>query len=337
MKPSILTQGVETAEPMPFFGTRVLRAKAILNRTEEQVKTLEEKFGVDRLLQLVNSIDSSYCSIHTEYYREVIRRRPWPNVVRGGSIDIFQDEFERSALIYAEIGFRALEYLADPPSSDLRRIYRLVCASEGLRGQYGKSSPDGLDSRLERCVEQLGSSLDEETIATVGTPTGSLRTAEAALIEDFLELRSHYPEPPTIDQLVGRGGKATDMAMNFLRRHARWRLDSVAKLYAISTGWESKAEYSRSRRLTTAREQQLALTDTPEELHELVDAIVALNFLNLALEPSFGFKGCVGFAHGLIFQLAEQQHGLTAPDPTDVSNDKWELFSATSIQDLPWG
>ncbi len=70
----------------------------------------------------------------------------------------------------------------------------------------------------------------------------------------------------------------------------------------------------------------------PPCLREAVDFVVALNFLNLTLEPSFGFKGCVGTPHGFIFREAEQRGRSNAPVLSEVRLDKWQLFNGIHLE-----
>ena len=63
------------------------------------------------------------------------------------------------------------------------------------------------------------------------------------------------------------------------------------------------------------------------------DALVALNYLNLALEPSFSFKGAPGLLHLLIFE-AGSRNGLNVGSAADqIQRNKWKLFNSYSKEE----
>src|SRR5690606_24277546 len=131
------------------FGAHVNRAVEVLHRVETRVIAREEQFGRAKLLRIANEFDHLALVSHTAYYRRVIRETRWPNeVLADSSISSFIDGFEKSALAYVDVGFQSLNYLNSGEETGFPSAYKAVVASEALRGQFGKSSPDGLDARL---------------------------------------------------------------------------------------------------------------------------------------------------------------------------------------------
>jgi len=54
--------------------------------------------------------------------------------------------------------------------------------------------------------------------------------------------------------------------------------------------------------------------------------------LNLTLEPSYGFKGCVGLPHGVVFRKAKHVESALGINQELVTSEKWSLFNNTSLE-----
>jgi hypothetical protein len=301
----------------------------VLARIDQRVAHLERRFGRARLLNTVARFDKQHFAEHTDYYRSVIRRHRWPNVERESrSASEFISGFARSILAYVNVGFLALKYLANEKNASLSETHRWVAAAEALRGQFGKQSPDGLDAWLDRISDQLSAYVTaEEDLVSLGTPTGSLRSAEAALPEDLESIRSLFPCPPTINDIGRVNREQGNVLWGFLRRHARWNLDTLQKYYNELDISSTGTTCGREHRNTAALNRQATYRELPERARTLADDLVSLNFLNLALEPSFGFKGCVGVPIGIVFRRMEALGESPMPSHERLVDDKWSLLN----------
>jgi hypothetical protein len=323
------------------------RSVIMLARLEQTVSRREGIFGRERLLRTVAAIKESDVAGHVANYRAFIRTNVWPNHVHPTSTEVFFEEYERGAHHYVKVGFEALEYLAGGRTSDgLEQIFRRVVISEALRGQFGKRSPTGLDERLddlvitmEEILGGLGVADIDQALTLLGTPGSSSLTAESLLMNDLRDLRSAFPEPPTIKDIID--DKNNVVAWRFLRRHCRWSIDQLHVAYVAHPAWllTSKIEAAEEFRAHQERERVALLADlraraASREFHELLrvaHAAVTLNHMNLALEPSYSFKGGPGLAHGTVLQIAQKIGAHTLPPPGEIHKEKWRLMSEPNL------
>lgn len=324
--------GFALAEQGPY--TRL--AVEILRLVEARVIGHEERFGRNHLLEVVDRIDPMAFDDHTTYYRKVIRLNTWPNVaLSNADLRTFLLGYGRSALAYVDVGFAALRYVASPSTDSFAAIHDLVLASEALRGQFGKSSPDGLDARLEQQEDiLLGELRDELLLVLLCTPCEPLQSADSAILDDSIAIQAYFRAAPTLQEFTASPYRADESTWKFLRRHSRWSVRQVLKLLGQLQGYEERAREAREERRLQTAARAAVLAELPAGSREVVDGIVALNYLNLTLEPSFGFKGCVGLPHGLVFQEAERLGRSNAPVCADVSRDKWRLFNDTRLEGI---
>lgn len=320
--------GLLTAAPeegpspsVPESSEYMARASRTLRIVEEKVASEEDRVGRRTLLDFINSVDTETCLNHVAEYRTLIRSNTWPNVPQPHlDADGFLIHFERSALAYVTSAFRALRWLQNPDPLRLCEVHREVLASEALRGQYGKSSPDGLDQRLERCMDELAGYLDDEDqLIVLGSLPLPFRSAESALVHDLRALIKSHPNPPNVDALI------EGEAWKFVRRHAQWRIDSLASIYEGMRHHQPDEGEERTRALELTRRRAALIQDLPTRAQELADFLLALNFLNLAMEPAFSFKSGVGLLHGLVFKAAEEL-GST-PTERQLVLDRNRLFN----------
>lgn len=302
----------------------------IVERVEREIVRHEGIFGHDQLLRTVAGFGGEAYATHTGYYRRVIRETMWPHGTWVGSAHAdFLRGYMYSALGYVWGGFEALSFFAGSNDWSIDEVYDDALVAESLRGQFGKSSPDGLDRRLaqleDRFIAEFG---DEDDLILICTPIAPIRTAEAAMLEDFKEFRSVLPKPPTIQDVLNVADYHRAQVWKFLRRHVRWNVGAVAPLYdelvmpiAISED-AARAEQSR-------RWRDRALSRLPAAASALADAITSLNVLNLVLEPAFSFKGCVGLPLGMIFRMVQHAEHQPPLDQVKLLLGKWNLFTLT--------
>lgn len=320
------------------------RSAIMLNVIEANIRDKEEKFGRERLLRTIAEIPRVDRAQHIERYRNVIRSNHWPNEANFSSLDKFLDDYQRSAQIYVSVGFEALDFIAGTSALSLDEIYARVLGSEALRGQFGKRCPSGLDARLDDCVARLEEGLlsiapvsfDEGAIDLLCTPTKPELAAESLLLEDFAQLRDEFSSPPTIDDVLRSTGLRKDIVWNFLRRYVRWGVDELPAYYQhfSSALFDEQLRANRVERSVQAMRRNRLISEITNrcddpvclEILGIATAVTALNHLNLALEPSYSFKGGPGISHGIVFALAEVA-GLKS-SLEQISRIKWELFDA---------
>lgn len=327
------------------------RSAVTLAEVERAIAAHEAWFGRERLLRLVEAVPLSQIVDHVAYYRNVIRDREWPNETYATPLATFLDDYERASLAYVAAAFESMSFLASPIPSELAKIIQLVEASEALRGQFGKRSPTGLDARLDAYESELESVLDQSGIPDAPralellcTPTEPHLCAESMLLEDLINVQLAFPEAPTVEKLIRAHPERAEVAWLFLRRHAKWSLAQMHSWYHELNGEHLKGlvRSARSRRSAMA-DARFTLLDEIAQNHgevvlgrirELANALTFLNHLNLALEPCFSFKGCVGLAHGLVFRLSETITTSTRRQLEDIRSQKWALFSSTDRSQL---
>lgn len=307
---------------LPLMTRLAVRA---VHRTERLCVSLEREFGRERLLRAVDAIDADRARNHVNHYRRLIRTNEWPNAVLGIGDEAFLDHYERAALVYIKAGFNALAFVEDPNVAPLADVHRDVLSSEALRGQYGKSSPDGLDRRLERCEDDLLEHLDhEDELILLGTLPTPLMTAEDYVIRDFVAMQAVVPRAPSLEDVLSLEPEAAEPVWVFLRRHARWRIDSLARAYNElgNCVGDLDADLTRRALATTAR-NELFEALCPEAAR-FADLLTAFNLLNLTLEPAYSFKGGVGLLHGVVFAAAQDL--ASTPTQRQLVLDRQQFF-----------
>lgn len=319
---------------LPVVGSYTAEALRIAARLEQEIIRQEENFGRELLLRTVSAFGSDAYHTHTDYYRRVVRETTWPNGKWvGGMHSDFLRGFEYSALGYIWAGFEALRFFARPGELSLDQVYEDALVAESLRGQFGKSSPDGLDRRLSDLEDQfLQNYGNEDDLILLCTLMPPIRPAENALVNDFTEFRTLLPLPPTIDDILSLPDHFQPNAWQFLRRYVRWNVGAAASLYNelllpnVASQMMSQEENRKSRR-------NIALGMLPESAVTLVDSITSLNVLNLVLEPAFSFKGCVGFPLGMVFRSMNHVERRPALDQVSILLGKMNLFTLMQQRD----
>lgn len=303
-------------------------ALQIIDRVEREIVRHEMILGRAQLLEAVGRFGGQAYATHTSYYRRVIRETVWPHGlwVSGAHSDFLRG-FEYSALGYVWCGFEALRFFMGSSDASIDDVYADALVAESLRGQFGKSSPDGLDRRLEqlenRFLDEYG---DEEDLVVLCTPAAPIRPAETALVEDFAHFRNIFPSPPTIDDVLNVADPYRAKVWQFLRRHVRWNINAAASLYNEFTSAPTTTE-TYARRENDQRQRDRIMAGLPDAAIALADAITSLNVLNLVLEPAFSFKGCVGLPIGMIFRLVQHAERRPPLDQVKLLLGKWNLFN----------
>jgi hypothetical protein len=312
-----------TCEPFLPLTNQALR---VVDRIEREVCKQEIVFGPESLLRTIADFGMQAYSSHTDYYRRVIRETVWPHGIWvAGTHTDFIRGFEYSALGYVWGGFQALRFFAGGSDWQILEVYDDALVAESLRGQFGKSSPDGLDRRLLQLEDQfLAEYGDDNDLILLCTPVAPVRTAETALMEDFRVFRGIFPEPPTVNQILNLAGEHKTSAWQFLRRHVRWSVDAAGQLYQWKPDVLSDDESNRVEHISQSRNRLLA--KLPKTAISLVDAITSLNILNLVLEPAFSFKGCVGLPLGMVFRMAHHVERRPPLDQVKLLLGKLNLF-----------
>lgn len=323
----------------------VSRSALMLRNVERRIAWNEMKFGRQRLLGIVSSMNADDIDNHVDNYRGLIRNREWPNSPRPTPLAQFLDEYEMAALRYIDIGFQGFSTVDDPRTPDIRQLFCMVQASESLRGQFGKRCETGLDTRLKICEDQLIEHLKgavpeiETALVQLCTPAAPYASAEAQLLEDFALVRELFPDPPEATEAIRSAPATFERLWRFLRRHCAWSLHRAKHFYTeIPLNLLSQqliVTRTQHRRFAIERStllRQLA-RDRSEEwmarLNELSTAAMLLNHVNLSLEPCFSFKGGVGLGHGVIFSAAFEA-GLLDQPLDDLNASKWRLFDTAS-------
>lgn len=303
-------------------------ALRIIDRVEKEIVRSEFLFGRERLLRTVLEFGSEAYHSHIEYYRRVIRETIWPHGVWvAGTHADFLRGFELSALGYVWTGFEALEFFTGSRKWDIFEIYEDALIAESLRGQFGKSSPDGLDRRLELLEDQfLHEHGTERDLIELCTPVAPIRTAETCFIGDFHEVSQIFPSPPTIEDVVSLEEAHRETAWRFLRRHARWHVATLDHLYSSMRSCKASTA-DKSRPELEAENQVKSLSSLDPNTLNLVDKIMSLNVLNLVFEPAYSFKGCVGLPLGMVFRMAQHVERRPPLDQIKLLIGKMNLFN----------
>lgn len=320
------------------------RSMMMLSRVETLVTRCEERFGRERLLNTVAEIGDHAREHHVATYRTFIRTNAWPNTLRPSSLRVFHDEYERAAAQYVRIGFEAFDHLAGGGTGDIETVHRRVFASEALRGQFGKRSPTGLDERLddieavlEEKIGGLGLRDIDGALTLLGTPGMNTPTAETLLLTDLRDLHQAFAHLPTAADIAHADRMSSEIAWRFLRRHCRWSVAHLQRLYVAydNTSLTEMIMGARANRAVHENERLVLLHEIRAntthaaftELCKVVREVVTLNHINLTLEPSYSFKGGPGLAHGLLLQAVEKAGGLPIPPMEETQTEKWRLLS----------
>lgn len=269
---------------------------------EEHTARHEVAFGRDNLVAVVNDIPPGEAHNHIDEYRRIIRENTWPNVVQPDVGDAaFITQFGLAAQAYVDTAFAAARWLETRDSRTLVKAHRGVLISEALRGQLGKSSPDGLDERLEQAIDQLVEYLDDEDdLYIVCAASSTMKPAEIAMVVDYYAMKAEFTSMPDMNMLVTL--PASSATWLFFRRYCRWRFDRFGEL------WEQLS-------LLSMLEGDLIVADVdkvrfdllatlPGPARQLADFVSALNVLNLSLEPTLSFKSGPGLLHAEVFRAA---------------------------------
>lgn len=341
-----------TLDRLGDFPVVVNLALDILRKVEDHVSQLEAAFGRKRLLKTIFKVGPEAISQHVANHRRIIRNGNWPNEVRPSSFSVFCNEYMRAAIAYATTGFEALDFLAGNSNISIEKMYFRVLCSEALRGQYGKRSPTGLDQRLERTTEDLESCLrstsDEdaftEDVNTFCTPITPWLSAEAALLEDFSQLRQHFITPPTIDEILSSDGIPQDVAWNFLRRHVKWNVLGMSRFYSefstsefccsLNTARAEREKICEKHRQVNKKIAEKSKFGVESEVFSMAREIKVLNQLNLTLEPYYSFKGSPGLPQALVMQEASRLGVCHSYSLDELNAGKWALFHSTNVKEI---
>jgi len=321
-----------------------MRSTWLLESVESQTIDCELIFGREPLLRTISSVPHDVILDHVRYYRQIIRTNPWPNIRLESSFSVFLEDYYRAAVAYIETAFELLHSFPWTDSSAFKSQYEKALASEALRGQFGKRSETGLDARLEAGLLEIENlfcgaipgDIVNETIQVLCSPTTPSLSAEAALLKDFVELRAIVPRKPCIEQVVSLNNDSEEIAWRFLRRHCRWSIEQMAFYYdqfespifgsSVLSAEKARAAQADKRRRTILK---LAETVSPAvfaQVMKVAQELTMLNHINLALEPSFSFKGGPGLLHGMAFRHGSRL-GLQGSIPqADISALKWQLL-----------
>lgn len=302
-------------------------ATSVFAAVEKAAEVLEDGFGWEALVSFADEhFTSEDRRRHINSHRQIIRSNEW---YHGQELRLshhkFLTEFRRVSIRYVEWGMDAWKFLAGASQDSLAEVHRKAWTAEGLRGQTGKRSPWGLDTRLDLTAESLQGLLSkvpaldiDESLYLLGSPTDRPFSAEIALLEDLTALRAYFPGPPSLQDLASAESSVQRLARRILRLHCGW---SVAKLHCWYRDFEdldhNQMDAMRSRRRSTdeGRRRLLQVIDssvdeaTGEEVRKLSREIRDLNQLNLALEPAFSFKGGFGLGFWGVFELGRKYSG----------------------------
>ncbi len=325
-------------------------AVEVINQLENRIRIHENLFGKQALINIATAVPTDSVVSHVEYYRHLIRNNSWPNTSRPSTLASFIRDYYRSALAYIDVGFEALRFIAGQSTQSLEEIYYKVQASEGLRGQFGKRSPTGLDARLEHAENELVSLLQpvfgsdtDNVISTLCTPTYPYLSCESSLLQDFAKVYEIFSDPPTVDQIFSTDKESQQCIWTFLQKYSKWNIDLLSELYTrlktrgLGEELSEQSQYWEKSRLEQIKfaERIFNLGDesNKQAMFALIASIIELNYLNLALEPSYSFKSGIGLFHGLIFRKAESEIDLPFM-PELIDQQKWWLFSQTQFPTL---
>jgi hypothetical protein len=309
------------------------RAVEITLAVEGRTAFHESSFGRDQLVEVINDVADAAARYHVDEYRyRIVRENTWPNVdLPDVDHHDFVSLFGFAALTYVDAAFDAARWLQTRDTRTLVSAHRAVLVSEALRGQFGKSSPDGLDARLERAVDQLLVYLDnEDDIYTLCSSSSMMKPAEIAMVADFQKMKAESASMP--DSATVLGIPPTSATWVFFRRHCRWRFDRFVQMWeelsllSVSEGEQVSSDSDEMR--------DHLLETLPARALELADFVSALNIFNLSLEPTSSFKGGPGLLHAEVFRAAS--HLAPTPVLRQLALDRDALLaqfqSANSIQ-----
>ncbi|MHB8512662.1 MAG: hypothetical protein ACYDCC_10840 [Actinomycetota bacterium] len=305
--------------------TLLTTASRAIESVVARIASGERRLGRERLVNIVNAINTDDANNHVAQYRHIIRAHRWPNTAqREVSAEDFINQFGRAALVYIDCAFEAAAWLERRDSRDLPRVHGLVLASEALRGQLGKSSPAGLDERLDRAMEELLRYLkDEDDLYILCSLPTPMKSAETQLVDGYATLRTEHETVPDITTLLS--GSENSTAWTFFRTFCRWRLDRFAQVWI-----ELEKTFTSFPSLrvpgSVGTDRAGLLQALPPRAQKLSDYIAALNLLNLALEPSFSFKGGPGLLHAEVFRAASHLGG--SPMERQLVLEREQLLNA---------
>lgn len=321
------------------------QSTAIFNGIEAAVCQKEDEFGRERLLKAVAKVTLENLSRHVNRYRSIVRTHRWPNESHVSSLDAFLGDYERSSLIYVEIGFDALNYVDGNSTLALNAMFERVLGSEALRGQFGKRCPTGLDARLESYLAIVEAKVlsivpferNEDAVHLLCTPVKPALAAEALLLEDFAELREEFNVAPSIEEVLTATGSRKDVVWKFLRRHVRWSVADLGAYYHYfnTALFEERLKASRIERATQEAQRLELVADIASrtsaeicaEILSVAAAATTLNHLNLTLEPIYSFKGGPGLAQRIVFEQAEVAGLCASVSQEQIISKKRELFA----------
>lgn len=300
-----------------------ISAAMIFKDVEDSVEAFEDQFGA---VSLMNFADEHFSERDRRdfvaEYRQVIRQDGW---FHDHQPDLnhqqFLREYRRSTLALVHAGAKAWMFLAGRGEQSLAKVHRACWIAEGLRGQTGKRSSWGLDSRIDCAEKQLTEHLADapgldvdEALFVLCTPTSAPLGAEGALVEDFFALRKAFPEPPGAHTVKSCNVLALSLLRRFVRRYCRWSLNDLACWYrdlaAVDHEYVARLRLARASTKSSREElvgkigQQLG-PSASRHIRLLGDQLIELNQLNLALEPAFSFKSGVGLGLWGVFALGK--------------------------------
>lgn len=308
-----------------IIGRHTKKSLRIVAHIEQEIVRQEIMFGRERLLQTVKAFGGDAYSTHTTYYRRVIRETAWPNGKWVGSMHSdFLRGFEYSSLAYVWAGFEALRFFTSSNELSIDQVYEDALVAESLRGQFGKSSPDGLDRRLMELEEHfLDNFGDEHDLILLCTLLPPILPAETALVKEFADFQELFPLPPTVDDILAVSDHHQVKVWQFLRRYVRWNVDAIAPMYCSF----NSTNHMKIENDNISRQRDFVLRKLPKQALELVDSIISLNILNLVLEPAFSFKGCVGLPLGMVFRSVNHVERRLPLDQVSILLGKMSLFT----------
>jgi hypothetical protein len=312
---------------------------------EERILRHENRLGRKKLLNYFADTSHETMSAHIPEYRKIIREQSWPNTARPSNLRKFIYEYKVSSLAYIDVGFEALQSLTQDTLGLPHNLYCKTLASEALRGQFGKRSPTGLDTRLHQADMQLTELLypifgveTEYIIPMVCSPAFPFLTCETEFMVDFIQLQKYFPISPNVEQISSAEPGIQEFVYRFVRRYLRWNISLMSALYIDLNAETLKNDLGANLyKWKNDHPEKINLIKLiskyfSNDIHKfkniiaLIVTLIELNYINLKLEPWFSFKSGIGLAHFIIFANFDIRQQFSS---ADIEEQKWLLFSDT--------
>jgi hypothetical protein len=302
------------------------QVRKILDRATDKYLEIEERFSVSGIVSVVDSLPAEFITKGIKSYQNVIRQNSWffPRIV-DVEVESFLTRWEKVHDYYFDTAIEVFEALRSPGGLDSisqPALLERVIASETMRGWVGKRSPSGLDALIrkqEGLIENLASQLmkpdDVELLFSflgIYRDDPCMTTAESELVQLFN--CDAFKAEVANGEVNFDSLEANSPTRKLLRSYCRYsRIEYEKKKTQLSGLTQGGGSPSGD---SDGYQNALHLMGTLMSNHQMklqknFESLRALNFVNLALEVKFSFKGWAGLMHLAVFAASRQKANST--------------------------